>query len=559
MNRCAIGLDFGTSSCRALLVDLDAPAELAQEVYAYPTGDDGVIGDPVDPHLARQHPRDYLAGLEHVLRGVLRRAQETAPWFDPAQAVAIGVATTGSTPMPVDREGTPLALLPELAHEPAAMAWLWKDHTAHEEAAAITATARRMRPQYLAACGGVYSAEWFWSKLWRCRRGAPRVFDAARSWVELCDWIPALLCGRQRPEALVRSVCAAGHKAMYRSAWGGLPDGHFLAALDPALAGLRSRLFERAHDSSGAAGVLCDAWARRTGLRAGIPVAVGAFDAHVGAVGAGVKEATLVKIVGTSTCDITVARAAVEIPGVCGIVEGSVLPGAWGIEAGQNAVGDMFQWFVDAFVPERYGRGREEKFVALERAAARLAPGEHGLLALDWANGNRTILVDNRLTGLVVGQTLATRAHEVYRALVESTAFGARRIVDRLAEHGVRIEEVVACGGLSWKSPLVMQTYADVLGVPIKVAASHETCALGAALFGAVAAGASGSVPQAQARLCRFAERVYRPAPEAGRVYGVLYALFCDLHDAFGTAGWQGNLAHVMKRLLALRTEGVPC
>lgn len=556
----ALGLDYGTNSCRGLIIDLADGREIAQQVFDYPSGTLGVLLDPRDPHVARQHAGDYLRGLEAVITGVVAQARAADPRFDPSRVVGIGVDTTGSTVLPVDHEGTPLGLLPAFADDLAAHTWLWKDHTAHAEAAAITEAARAQRPQYLAKCGGTYSSEWFWAKIWHCRKVAPRVFEAAHSWVELCDWLPGVLTGEPRPEALRRSVCAAGHKAMYNEGWGGLPDKDFLAGLDPALAALRDRLYDKAWPSDVRAGGLSADWARRTGLRAGTAVAVGAFDAHMGAVGAGVRTGSLVKILGTSTCDIMVAptdRPLEDIPGVCGIVDGSVTSGHYGIEAGQSAVGDIFLWFVHNLVPDSYGATPEEKYAALEREAAKLAPGESGLLALDWNNGNRTILVDQRLSGLLIGQTLYTRPHEIYRALIEATAFGARRIIERLEEYGVRVDEVITCGGLADKNPLLMQLYADITGRPMKLARSTQTCALGAALFGAVAAGRAeggyADIAEAQQAACALRETVYRPTPAATATYATLYALYVGLHDAFGTPEGDENLYSVMKELLALR------
>jgi L-ribulokinase len=558
--RYALGLDYGTNSCRSLVVDLDDGRELATFVYNYPAGEAGIILDPRDPNLARQDPKDYVDGLVAVTRGALRRARRADRRFDPSGVVGIGVDTTGSTPIPVDAGGVPLAFRPEFRKNPNAMAWLWKDHTGHEEAAEITAKAAKMRPQFLAKCGGTYSSEWFWSKVLHCRRAAPDVFKAAHTWVEHCDWMPALLAGDTRPEAVVRGVCAAGHKAMYAEDWGGLPDRQFLRAVDPALADLRGRLYAKAVSSDYLAGRLSAEWARRLGLRAGIAVATGAFDAHMGAVGAGIREGTLVKILGTSTCDMMVrrnTRKLPDIPGVCGIVDGSILPGFYGIEAGQSAVGDIFLWFVNRLVPDCYGRTADEKFAALASEASRLQPGAHGLLALDWNNGNRTILVDPRLTGMLLGQTLHTTAPEIYRALVEATAFGALTIIRRIEEYGVPVRDIVNCGGLATRNPMLMQVYADVTGRPMKVSRSDQTCALGAALFGAVSAGRKeggfGSVQSAQAALCGTRDVVYRPDAKRHALYGRIYELYRTLHDAFGTAEWSGRLDHVMKELLAIR------
>lgn len=556
MRKYAIGLDYGTNSCRSLIVNLETGTEVASHVYNYPSGQLGVLVDPRDPNVARQSPADYRAGLIEIVVQGLAKARAADAGFSAEQVVGIGVDTTGSTPIPVNRAGTPLALLPEFAGNLSAQAWLWKDHTSHAEAAEITALAHELRPEYLAKCGGTYSSEWFWAKVLRCKRVAPEVFEAAFSFVEMCDWIPALLTGIEDPLTLKRGVCAAGHKALYAKAWGGLPDKAFLGRLDPALADLRDRLYETAYTADVKAGGLCPSWAKMLGLREGIAVAVGAFDAHMGAVGAGCAGGTLAKILGTSTCDLMVAKNSQplqDIPGVCGIVDGSVIPGYYGIEAGQSAVGDIFLWFVHQLVPDAYGATPGAKFAALDERASALKPGESGLLALDWNNGNRCVLTDVRLSGLVLGQTLHTSAAELYRALVEATAFGARMIVDRVREYGVPVEQVITCGGLAVKSPFLMQVYADILGMPMAVAASDQTCALGAALFGAVAAGAFADVEEAQRKVCRVRERVYQPIPENVAVYAELFRLYRQVHDGFGTAAWSGGMANVMKELIAIR------
>ena len=555
MGKYALGLDYGTNSCRALIVDLNDGREVASRVFNYPCGESGILLDPKDPNVARQNPQDYIDAFAAVT-GAISQAKDTDAEFDPSDIVGIGVDTTGSTPMPVDRDGTPLAMRPEFRDNLDAMAWLWKDHTGHAEAARITELARNMRPRYLAKCGGTYSSEWFWSKLLHCRNVAPDVFGAAHSFVECCDWVPAVLAGDRRPERIVRGVCAAGHKAMYSEEWGGLPDREFLAALDPKLADLRGRLYEKAVPADRLAGRLSPEWAEKLGLTPGIAVAVGAFDAHTGGVGAGIREGTLVKILGTSTCDMMVMehnRNLADIPGVCGIVDGSILPGYYGIEAGQSAVGDIFLWFVNHLVPDKYGTSPDARFEKLGELAASQKPGEHGLMALDWNNGNRTILVDVRLSGLLLGQTLHTEAHEVYRALIEATAFGALTIIKRIEEHGVRVDEIVNCGGLATRNLMLMQIYADVTGRPMKVSRSDQTCALGAAIFGAVAAGAFKTVPEAQAAVCGVREEVYEPDATNRAVYAELYGLYRQLHDAFGTVEWSGNMANVMKELIGIR------
>src|SRR5512136_1276536 len=532
-----IGLDYGTNSVRTLIVNVANGREVASAVWNYTHGTQGVILAR-DPNLARQHPADYVTGAAVTIKKALTLAKRSVRGFAPDQVIGIGVDTTGSPPLPVDRNGRPLAFDKRFAKNPAAMAWLWKDHTGVAEAAEITALARKIRPQFLAKCGGIYSSEWFFSKVLHCLRTAPEVFAAAHSWVECADWVPAMLTGTEAPDKLTVGVCAAGHKAMYNDDWGGFPDAEFLGALDPKLGELRARLRPKAFSIDRAVGGLTAAWAQRTGLPAGIPVAVGAFDAHLGGVGSGIAPGILVKIIGTSTCDMMVVplgESLADVPGLCGIVNGSILPGFYGLEAGQSAVGDIFNWFVNYIQPLGKKAGSHE---ALSAAAAKLAPGESGLLALDWNNGNRTVLVDQRLTGLVLGQTLYTTPAEIYRALIEATAFGALAIINRFEEYGVKVEQIVNCGGIAEKNPLVMQIYADVTGRPIKISRSGQTCALGAAIAGAVVAGKpSGgyaSYADAQKSMTGLKSRVFRPNPTAHAVYKELYALYRKVHDAFG-------------------------
>jgi len=550
----SIGLDYGTNSVRTLIVDTSDGREIATAVWNYEHGEAGVILSR-DPNLARQHPADYIKGTEASVRRALAEAKKKTRGFKPEQVSGIGVDTTGSTPLPVDERGEPLALARRFAKNPAAMAWLWKDHTGVAEAAEITALAQKIRPQYLAKCGGTYSSEWFFSKILHCLRTSPEVFDAASSWVELSDYIPAALTGTQTREKFTAGVCAAGHKAMYNESWGGYPDAEFLSQLSRKLGALRERLCAKARDISAIAGKLTADWSRRTGLREGIPVAVGAMDAHLGAVGAGIAPGTLVKIIGTSTCDIAVwplQQKLADIPGLCGIVSGSVLPDCYGLEAGQSAVGDIFNWFVNYIQPGGPKAGSHE---ALTRGAARLRAGESGLLALDWNNGNRTVLVDQRLTGLLLGQTLYTTPAEIYRALIEATAFGALTIINRFEEYGVRVSQVVNCGGIAEKNPLVMQIYADVTGRPMKVSRSAQTCALGAAVAAAVVAGAHRDFASAIAAMTGLKPRVFKPDAAAHAVYRELYPLYALLHDAFGKAQWQGSLHTVMKQLIDLRNR----
>ena len=552
-----IGLDYGTNSVRCLIVDVTNGEELGTAVWEYETGDAGIILDPADHNLARQNPADYLKGTEVAIKTTIAGAKKADKDFDTSQMIGVGIDTTGSTPIPVDRDGTPLSMLDEFKDNPNACAWLWKDHTGHAEAAEITELAEKEHPEYLAKCGQTYSSEWFFSKILHCLRTDAEVFDAAYSWVECCDYIPAFLTGAMEPDGIKRSRCAAGHKAMFNNQWGGLPAKDFLAKLHPKLGELRDRLYEKTYTVETQAGKLSEKWAQKLGLPAGIPVAVGAFDAHLGAVGSGIAPGKLVKIIGTSTCDMLVAesdRKLADIPGICGIVDGSILPGFFGLEAGQSAVGDIFNWFVNYIQPGGKSAGSHK---ALTEKAAKLKPGQSGLLALDWNNGNRTILVDQRLTGLLIGQTLHTKPEEIYRALIEATAFGALTIINRFEEYGVKVSEVINCGGIAEKNPLLMQIYADVTGREMMISRSAQSCALGASIAGAVVAGkkAGGydNFADAQAAMCGIKDVTYKPIPENHRVYQQLYALYKQLHDAFGTQQWSGKLANIMKDLLNIK------
>ena len=544
----AIGVDYGTGSVRALVVDLRDGRELGTSVCPYPTGEGGVVVDSRDPNLARQNPQDYVDGFLKTVAEAVEEAKKNGD-FSPNRVVGIGVDTTGSTPIPVNEKGTPLSMLPEFNGNPAAMAWLWKDHTSHAEAQEISDAIKVKDLPYLAKCGGVYSSEWWWSKLLHCLRTQPEVSKAAAGWVELCDWVPAWACGDTNPKTLARGICAAGHKALYHDDWGGLPPADFLDALEQGLS--KWRYDTKAVPSDQKAGTLCEDVAGKIGLPAGIAVAVGAFDAHMGAVGAGAGKGTLVKIMGTSTCDCMPApmdKDLPDVPGLCGIVPGSIVPGMYGLEAGQSAVGDIFDWFT-----RTHAGGKSQSELTAE--ATKLAPGASGLVALDWNNGNRTVLVDPRLTGLLIGQTLHTTAAETYRALIEATAFGALTIINRFEEYGVHVEEVVNCGGIAEKNALVMQIYADVCNRPMKVSRSGQTCALGAAIFGAVAGGTFAKVEEAQATMTGVKEKVYEPNPKAVTVYAELYKVYKTLHDAFGTKDWSGSLFNVMKDLIDIRQK----
>jgi L-ribulokinase len=553
--QCSLGIDYGTNSVRALVVRCSDGRELGTGVAAYPSGQQGVLLDRKDHHLARQHSGDYLVGLEKSVRAALSAAAKTKG-FKAANIVGIGVDSTGSSPIPVDEKNRALGMLPKWRKNLNAQCWLWKDHTSWREAARITELAAKHRPQFIAKCGNTYSSEWFWSKIWRCLDVDPAVFRAAFSWVELCDWIPSLLAGVEDPRKIRRGICAAGHKALYSEEWGGLPDKKFLALLSPELALLRDRLYTTAHDANTPAGTLCPAWASRLGLPAGIPIAIGEMDVHYGAIGSGIAEGTLVKVIGTSTCDCAVVpaeRKINDIPGICGIVPGAILPGFYGVEAGQSAVGDIFKWWIETVCggdASRYGK--------LEREAALQAPGQAGLLALDWNNGNRTILVDPLLSGLLIGTTLHTQPADIYRALIEATAFGARTIIERIEEFGVSVKRVVCAGGIAEKSPLLMQIYADVTGRTMRVAGSSQACALGSAVAAAVVAGIYRDFPSAQQAMTSLKSVQYKPRPKARRTYDQLYRLYRDLHDAFGGVNRSADLSRTMKDLLAIKQSATP-
>ncbi|WP_422448761.1 ribulokinase [Thermoanaerobacterium sp. DL9XJH110] len=546
MNNLVIGVDFGTDSVRALIVDANTGEELASDTAFYRRWTEGKYCDP-EKNLFRHHPLDYIEGLEASIKGALSKLPPEAG----RHVAGIGVDTTGSTPVAVDRDGHPLALHRELADNPNAMFILWKDHTAVKEAAEINKAARSWGgTDFTRYEGGVYSSEWFWAKILHVLRQDPAVRKEAFSWVELCDWIPALLTGTEHPSLIKRSRCAAGHKAMWHEEWGGLPPEEFFIKIDPLLAGWRERLYTDTYTSDVRAGGLTRQWAERLGLREGISVAVGAFDAHMGAVGGGITPGALVKIMGTSTCDIMVAEKEVIkdklVGGICGQVDGSVIPGMVGLEAGQSAFGDVYAWFrnllcrpvesilagtsiVDKVTAENLCREiRDQMLPRLTREAAGIPVEATGLLALDWLNGRRTPYADQMLKGGVLGLTLGTTAPKIFRALVEATAFGARAINERFMEEGIKIEQVIALGGIAKKNDFVMRVTADVLNMPIKVAASEQACALGAAMFGAVAAGLYASVEEAQQKMGCGYSKIFTPDPANAEKYEALYKKYVE-------------------------------
>lgn len=571
----SIGLDFGTNSVRALIAALDDGEEIATSIYQYQGGKDGIIVSDSDSNLARQDPNEYLAGMEVCVRETIEEARKKyGKSFSPEEIVGIGVDTTGSSPIPVDEKCLPLSFKPEFKNNPNAMTWLWKDHTSFEEASLITAKAKKFKQDYTEYCGGIYSSEWFFSKILHLARVDRKVYEASSSFVEHCDLMPAILTGETNPLLLKRSRCAAGHKAMYNAAWDGLPSQEFLSGVDPVLDGLRAKLYDETYTADFKAGGLCREWAGKLGLPEGIAVTAGAFDAHMGAVGAGIGHGTLVKIMGTSTCDMMVVPHGAltkSIKGVCGQVDGSIVPGYTGVEAGQSAVGDIFAWYREQVLwaiknilpltPEGksvdtgklFSESRRIAYEVLTEKAKLLKPGESGLLSLDWLNGNRTVLVDPNLTGQITGLTLGTCPEEIFLSLIEGTAFGSKVIMERIKEYGVKINEVVTCGGLAESNPFILQVYANVLNVPIKVSRAVQTCALGAAMFGAVAGGYFSKVEDAQKQMSGVKDVVYQPVPDTVNVYSETFRLYRELHDSFGTEEFKGNLYHVMKELLKIK------
>ena len=533
-----IGVDFGTDSCRALVVDTRDGRAVASSVCYYPRWKAGRYCDPRSDRY-RQHPLDYVESFETVVRDALRKAGPEVA----AAVRGLSFDTTASTPVLVDRDGTPLALTPGFEECPDAMFVLWKDHTAKCEADEINALAARWKTDYTAFSGGTYSAEWAWAKVLHILRTNPAVAAAAWSWVEHCDWMSGLVTGNTRPETILRSRCAAGHKAMWRAEWGGLPDGGFLAELDPRLAAMRERLYAETFTADACAGTIAPAFAERLGIPADTKVGVGSIDAHVGAVGASIAPNVLTRIIGTSTCDILVCDPAevkeTPVRGICGQVDGSVVPGLIGFGAGQSAFGDLYAWFrnllmwtTEAFDPEHADAFADRVIPRLSDEAAAIPAGESAVLALDWMNGRRTPDADQRLTGAICGLTLGTSAPMIFRALVEATAYGSKAIVDRFADEGVAIRSIIAIGGISQKSPFVMQTLADVLGMPIEVVDTDQACALGAAMFAAVAAGLHPDVAAAQRAMGAGRGRRYQPDADRHALYTTLYARYRKLGDA---------------------------
>lgn len=541
MSKYTLGVDFGTDSVRTVLVDTGNGAEIASSVFYYPRWKQGKYCIP-SRNQFRQHPLDYVEGLESTIKAVVSKA----PAGVPGNIVAISVDTTGSTPVAVDKNGIPLSLLPEFAENPNAMFVLWKDHTATAEADEINKVAKSWGgTDYTKFEGGIYSSEWFWAKVLHVIREDEKVRKAAFSWVEHCDWIPALITGTTVPLTMKRSRCAAGHKAMWHEEFGGLPPEEFLVKIDPLLAGLRERLFTETFTCDVNIGNLTPEWAKRLGLNENVVVGAGAFDAHLGAIGGEIKPYYLSKVMGTSTCDMIIAPMDEVgdklVNGICGQVDGSIVPGMLGLEAGQSGFGDIYAWFkkvlmwpVESLLAESALVGESTRAKLIDEISDKIIPkltaeaekipiGESGILALDWMNGRRTPDANQVLKGAILGLNLGSDAPRIFRALVESTAFGAKKIVDRFISEGIPIEGIIALGGVAKKSPFIMQVVADVINKPILVARSEQACALGSAMAAAVVGGVYTNVLEAQKYMGGGYETEFHPNPENAEKYKALY------------------------------------
>ena len=541
-----IGVDYGTDSVRSVLVNARNGAEVASSVYAYPRWQTGQFCQAAENQF-RQHPLDYIEGLEYTIKDCLQQAGPDAA----AAVKGIAVDTTGSTPVAVDQRGTPLALLPGFETNPNAMFVLWKDHTAVQEAAQINAHAKNFDTNYLQYIGGIYSSEWFWAKLLHVLRADAAVRAACYSWVEHCDWIPFLLTGGTDVHQMKRSVCAAGHKSLWAEAYGGLPPEAFFSSLDPLLAGFTSRLFRDTYTADQPAGTLSPEWAARLGLAADVVVGVGAFDAHMGAVGGQVEPYHLSKVMGTSTCDMLVAPIDEvqdkQVNGHCGQVPGSVLPGLMGLEAGQSAFGDVYAWFKQVLLWPLQNLLAQSRVIdaatakaLVEELSARILPelasqasriplSENNEFAIDWLNGRRTPDANQLLKGAIAGLGLGSDAPRIFRALVEATCFGAKKIVDRFNEQGVPVKGLIGLGGVARKSPFIMQMMADVMNMPIRIHKSEQTCALGAAMFAATAAGIYPRVEDAMQAMGQGFDAEYLPDAGKARIYALRYRKYSEL------------------------------
>jgi L-ribulokinase len=541
-----IGVDYGTDSVRSVLVDAENGMEVSAAVFYYPRWRDGLYCDPARNQF-RQHPKDYTDGLQTSIQECLKQAGGSAGKY----VKAISVDTTGSTPIAVDDKGTPLAMLEEFESNPNAMFVLWKDHTATKEAAEINDHAEKFDINYLQFVGGIYSSEWFWAKLLHVLRQDESVRKVCFSWVEHCDWIPFLLTGGKNARDIKRGVCSAGHKALWAAEFGGLPPDDFFATLDPLLKGFTSRLFKATHTSDKAAGRLCQEWADKLALPTDVIVGIGAFDCHMGAVGGQIEPYHLSKVMGTSTCDMMVIPKKdmkdILVKGICGQVDGSIIPGMIGLEAGQSAFGDVYAWFknmlawplkalmgssslIHADVASKLKDEMLEKLIPeLTKGAVSIPLSEESELAIDWLNGRRTPDANQLLKGAITGLSLGSDAPHLFKAWVESTCFGAKAIVDRFNNEHVPVKGLIGLGGVARKSPYIMQVMADVMNMPIRIHKSELTCALGAAMFGATAAGLYNKVEDAMIQMGQGFDQEFRPNPKAVDVYAKRYQRYRDV------------------------------
>ncbi|MFI1745235.1 ribulokinase [Thalassobellus sediminis] len=540
-----IGMDFGSDSVRALIVNTLTGQEMATAVHYYARWKSGKYCEP-SKNKFRQHPLDYIEGIENTIKAVVSQVSKDVV----NNIVGIGVDTTGSTPVAVDKAGTPLALLNGFEENPNAMFVLWKDHTGIKEADEINTLCEKWDIDYSKFEGGIYSSEWFWSKVLHVSRADKQVYEAAHSWVEHCDWVPFLLTGGNDVSQMKRSRCAAGHKALWHESFGGLPPNDFFAALDPVLDGLTDRLYKETYTSDVSVGTLSEEWAKRLGLSTSVEIAVGAFDCHMGAVGVNIEPYYLTKVMGTSTCDILVTPLQEEehlVKGICGQVDGSVVPNMLGLEAGQSAFGDIYAWYErliswpikeligdSSLISEDIKEKLVEESIAnilpkLSIAASKEPIGASGELALDWMNGRRTPDANQNLKGVISGINLGSTSPKVFRALVEASCFGAKKIADRFISEGIPVKGVIALGGIAKKSSFVMQVMADVLNSPIKVAKSEQACALGASIFGAVTAGVYVDTESAMNAMASPFEKIYEPIKENVEAYKEVYKNYSEL------------------------------
>jgi L-ribulokinase len=532
-----IGVDYGTDSVRSVLVNALNGEEIASSVFYYPRWKAGLYCNSAINQF-RQHPLDYIEGLESTIKDCLQKAGKEV-----AQNVkAISVDTTGSTPVAVDRKGTPLSLLPGFENNPNAMFVLWKDHTATKEAAAINEHAKRFETNYLQFVGGIYSSEWFWAKLLHILREDEEVRKNCYSWVEHCDWIPFLLTGENDIHKMKRGVCSAGHKALWAKEFGGLPSNEFFSSLDPLLKNFSERLFTETYSSDTSAGTISKEWAERLGLQRNVVIGVGAFDAHMGAVGGQIEPYYLSKVMGTSTCDMLVAPLDEVndklVQGICGQVPGSVIPGMLGLEAGQSAFGDVYAWFKNLLSwpldhlcdDEKTKQQIADKLIAaLSDEAAKLPLQENDELAVDWLNGRRTPDADQLLKAAIINLNLASDAPRIFKALVEATCFGAKAIVERFNEQGVSVKGLIGLGGVAKKSPYIMQVMANVMNMPIRIHKSDHTCAMGAAMFAATAAGIYKKVEEAMVNMGQGFGAEYYPDEKNVEYYNKRYLQYKKL------------------------------